>query len=558
MNIAQAFREQAQLHPGRRAVVFPAGRDERGRVSYAHYTFSQLDQESDYLAFQFQRLGIGEATKVLLFVRPSLEFALVAFALFKVGAIPVLIDPGMGRRNLINAVKEVEPEILVAVPEVHRLRMLIPQVFRSVRLAISTGKRSFGRTLTLSSLLPLPYYHVHRVFEIVRMYSNDAAAIIYTSGGTGRPKGVIFTHGIFAFQVRALQEAFYLGENDIDLPGFPLFSLFSLAMGVTSVVPQMDPSHPAEADPAKLVETIWDQGVTFAAGSPAIWEKVARYCTTHGMTLPSVRSLVMFGAPVRTELHKLFAPILTNGTTYTPYGATECLPITNVSGAMILSDAGNRTANGGGTCLGWPLANTEVRIMAPRSGPVADESDMDILEPGEVGEIVVSGPQVTPSYYKDDDSTSLAKIRGHSGPGKQWHRMGDLGYLDVDGRLWFCGRKAHRVRVPDGFMDPIPAESAFLSHPEVRRVALIGISDRKGFQRPCIVVERLDGRRRLSKDDRANFKEDLLELARHHAVAKDINTFFLHEGFPVDTRHNIKIDRTRLSRYFQSHQGHEL
>lgn len=153
-------------------------------------------------------------------------------------------------------------------------------------------------------------------------------------------RNVVYTHKIYYEQTRLLQELFSLDENEIDFPCFPLFSLFTLCMGMTSCIPDMNPSQPAKADPKQLVQNIKDNKVTFMAGSPAIWEALGSYCIKNNITLPSVKYLVMFGAPVRNELHKRFSRILPNRTTYTPYGATESLPVANISGQMVFGANG--------------------------------------------------------------------------------------------------------------------------------------------------------------------------------------------------------------------------
>jgi acyl-CoA synthetase (AMP-forming)/AMP-acid ligase II len=450
-------------------------------------------------------------------VRPSLDFSVITFALFKAGLVPVFIDPGMGRKSLLRACAEVKPRGMVAERRAFIAKLLYPRAFQSVECALSVPR-------LLRRLKDVPEDQV-----LHEPRPGETAAILFTSGGTGTPKGVVTTHEILHAQTRLLQEMFQLGPADTDMPGFPLFALFTLAMGMTSVVPDMDPTAPANCDPAKLVATLIDQRVSFAAGSPAIWERVGQHCRQHGITLPYLKSVVMFGAPVRGEIHQLWGPILPHGTTYAPYGATECLPIAFARGIELLRHwEGNR--RGEGICLGPIVPGMSVVI----------DKDADIPDgfPAEVGEILVSGPTVTPGYFNRPDATAAAKMTGPKG---LTHRMGDVGYLR-DGQLWFCGRQAHVVVSADASFYPIPVEGVFNAHPDVKRSALVAVKQDDRTV-PGLVVE-LTRERVWSELER-----ELRALGAAHAHTRAVNHFWRHHGFPVDVRHNIKIDRVALSRW---------
>jgi len=481
------------------------------------------------------RIGFHRGLKTLLFVRPSLKFHALVFALFKLGVIPVLIDPGMGRKNLLAAIEEVMPEGLIAEPEVHLLSLIFKKSFRSVRFRVTTRQIFPGQGVPLRKLEnTLP------TFASEQLLPDETAAILFTSGGTGKPKGVVYTHRIYYTQIRLLQELFSLNEQDIDLPGFPLFSLFTLCMGMTTCIPDMDPSKPAEADPRKLIQNITDHQVTFVAGSPAIWERVADYCTKYGITLPSVKSLVMFGAPVRNEIHQIFSKILPNGTTYTPYGATECLPVSNISGKEILEHTAALTVRGKGTCVGVPVPGISVAVIE-----ITDEAIVDIRQARieglyQIGEIIVKGEVVTPCYYQSPRETALAKIPDGDAI---WHRMGDLGYLDDLGRIWFCGRKAHRAETSQGLICSVPCEAIFNQHKAVKRSAMVA-RGKRGKQSVAIVIERNAQGRKM---DKKILTEELLTLAAQHPLTIPIKSVYYCDKFPVDVRHNIKIDRQKLA-----------
>ena len=153
MNITHLIFKQYQRHPYKKAVIFPHKKRDSQTTLYSHYTYEQLHDQSNTLAYSLQQMGIVKDTKILLFIKPSLHFSLVTFTLFKIGAIPIFIDPGMGLKNLIRSIKEVSPHALIGVPKVHFLRLLFPKAFSSISLFISTGGFPIPFTISLNTLL---------------------------------------------------------------------------------------------------------------------------------------------------------------------------------------------------------------------------------------------------------------------------------------------------------------------------------------------------------------------------------------------------------------------
>lgn len=538
MNIAHRISKVALKFPQKKSVVF--SKLDQGSYTYPFYTFSEFEERSNQMANFFKEKGIGKGMRTLLFVKPCLDFSVITFALFKVGAIPVLIDPGMGIKNLLSSIKQVRPEAMISIGKVHWIRRVLRSAFKSIKVKISLSPVG-GSTHFLYENLS----HMSKSFIICEVDPSDTSAILFTSGGTGIPKGVIYTHGIMNAQTDALKEMFSLDERQIDLPAFPLFALFTLAMGMTSVIPDMDPTRPAMVDPKKLVRNILEQGATFVAGSPAIWERVGRYCLKHNIQLGSVKYVVMFGAPVRSEIHEIFRKILPFGDTFTPYGATECLPVSLISGKEVLKGKSEKSKQGVGTCVGRAVPGVEIRIIKTSDIP---ESELSELPAGQVGEIVVSGTQVTPAYFEMEEETKKAKINA---AGKLWHRMGDMGWLDEENNLWFLGRKAHRVEIDsETVFYPLQIEAIFNQHPMVKRSALVHLKS-KNVVTPGLVIERHDGQTRFDPD----FLRELCALSEETKATQQITRFFLHRSFPVDVRHNIKIDRIKLSHWAQENGG---
>jgi olefin beta-lactone synthetase len=533
LNIADRLSEQIALRPHQRAIVFPGGRDGQGRRLYSQLTFKQTGERVNSFARGFSRAGILPGDRVSLFVRPSLDFMPLVFALYKIGAVVVLIDPGMGRKGLLSCVERIAPKALVAVPEALAASRLYSGKFRSVRIRICVGPAPWlwGATgidsIAGSDASPM---------ESHSPGPGEEASILFTSGSTGPAKGVRYTHGILDAQTRHIQQMYGIEAGEIDLPCFPLFGLFSLAMGMTVVVPDMDPTKPALADPALLSEAILDQGVTNAFASPALWKPFAAWCIREGATFPSLRRILSAGAPIPPSLHKGFKEILSPGAQiHTPYGATESLPVASIASDEVLQQTSGLTEKGAGTCVGRLAPGIDARIIRISDEPIGEWAESLCIAQGDIGEICVRGEVVTTEYKEEPEHTRIAKIYG---PGDTvWHRMGDVGYFDADGRLWFCGRKSHRVVLADGkTLFPVQCEAIFNQHPQVSRTALVGVDGA-----PVLLVERAPG-----SGPSDPLARELLDLARASPLTDAIGRILYHPSFPVDVRHNAKIHRLQL------------
>jgi len=540
-NIADRLRTAAGMWPHQRCVVFPESRDRRGRVAYTHLTFAQLDQETSDLAAGLQQLGVTPEHKLVLMVRPGIEFIALTFAVFKTGATVVLIDPGMGRKRIFDCLDEIEPDGFIALPIIHAIRKLRRGRYPKARFNVSAGtKREWGG---------IPYLELMKQgrnrFQPVETKATDRAAIIFTSGSTGPPKGVVYEHGMFDAQVDLLQQQYQIQPEEIDLPGFPLFALFNLAMGVTTVIPDMDPTRPAEVNPLRIIEAIENQGITQAYGSPALWNRVGRYCVEKNIQLPSLKRMLSAGAPV--PVHVLLKMTQScaerDAEMFTPYGATEALPVCSISASQVLDETAALTAQGRGTCVGTPFPQVNVAVIEPQPGPIANFADTVRCAAGTIGEIIVSSPSATREYYERPEATAQAKIPDGD---RFWHRMGDMGYIDDEGRLWFCGRKAHIVTTAAGPMYPVCCEPIFNQHTSIYRSALVGIGP-AGQQEPVLIAEPESGQFPPSAADRQRLIQELRELGRANPLTESITKFLFHRSLPVDRRHNVKIHREELA-----------
>ena len=542
-NIARHLPLMAARQPDQPAIKIPHGRTSDGRIDYLTLSFAQLDTEVNAWVEKLAARSVQRGDRVLVMVKQGLPLIAAAFALFKLGAVPVIIDPGMGRKNFLACVTRSKPRVLLGIPLAQLLSHIFRSAFSTVEIRIWVSSSSIAQLSGSGKF-------VIRKSEIVNSTSADLAAVLFTSGSTGAPKGVCYEHGMFEAQVRLIRDTYNIQPGEIDLPMLPIFALFNPALGMTTIVPEIDPSRPAAVDPAKIVQAILQEGVTNSFGSPTLWDKIALHCITHQLKLPSMRRILCAGAPVPALLWDKSRIFLPNGRMHSPYGATEALPICSISSGEIPADSV------AGACVGRPLSGIEVRIIGISDAPIANLTETQVLPVGEIGEIIVSGPTVTKEYDGLPEATAAAKIQFSgsqlsaldsqlAASGGCFHRMGDCGYLDAAGRLWFVGRKAERLETSAGPLFTEPCEQVFRRNDCVVRCALIGLGPR-GSQTPALVVQIWE---MLDPKEKPVIARDLRQLALQHPHTAGITQFFFHPSLPVDVRHNAKIHRLTLAQW---------
>lgn len=544
INVASHLVQTAGACPDQRAIV---QRDKKTK-QFISWTFRELNEKCDQYAHALHSAGICRGMRTILMVRPDMNFFALTFALYKIGAVPVLVDPGMGRNRMAQCLAAIDAGAFIGIPLAHVFRSLHTNSFRSIQIRLTTGHvRLFGAKSLLSMLDP----GRNEPFDIAPTSADDPAAIIFTTGSTGPPKAVLYRHEMFDAQIQMLRDHFKIAPGEIDLPTFPLFALFDPALGMTAVLPEMNPSRPAKVNPRKIIAAIQELKVTHMFGSPALLDRVSRYGVRHGIRLPTLRRVISAGAPVPPSvLERLSSLLPGEAEIHTPYGATEALPVASISSREILSQTAELSRRGRGTCVGRAVHPTEVRIIRIADQTIKTWLDDLLVAPGEIGEIIVRGPVVTREYLSDGSNasnerhgaaaTELAKI---SDGANIWHRMGDVGYFDESGRLWYCGRKAHRVDTTTRTLFTDQVEGIFNAHPAVRRSALVGIG-RRPRQTPVVCVELESMSRRANK---TQLVKELRDLAAHNDVTLGLDTFLFHRRFPVDIRHNAKIFREKLA-----------
>ena len=326
---------------------------------------------------------------------------------------------------------------------------------------------------------------------------------------------------------------------------FPLFALFNAAMGVTTVLPEMDFSRPAAADPEKLLAAANDWQVTQAFASPAVWRVLSDHCEDTGERIESLRQVFSCGGPCRRMCYVPRSLVLAKMPRCTlPIGATECLPVSTIEA----SDGARRNIGqddqGAGICVGRKFDSIDWRVIRITDDPIATIDQVEELPTAEIGELIVRGPQVSMKYVTRVEANAQSKIADRDGV---WHRTGDVGYLDELGRFWYCGRKSQRVESADGPFFTECVEAVFNTHPDVARTALVGLG-RHGDQLPVVFFEP----NAITVRTESEMAKELHRIGRRFFHTRSIRLFAEFDRLPVDVRHNSKILREELVEWAKS------
>ena len=540
MNVACKLKIQAESNPNKIAIASVTDRYRKNRTrSYRTISLQDLDRRSSSIAAGLQAMGIGPGKRIGLLVRFGEDFITLVFALLKAGATMVLVDPGMGRKNLIHCLEATKPDGFIAIPIAHAIIKVLSNRFPQATLNVLVGSRlPFLPSVTLSKLEGTRAADYR---DPVDDWSAESA-IIFTTGSTGPPKGVLYTHKTFISQIELISQQYSIEPGGIDLSCFPLFGLFNAVMGTTTILPDMDPTRPADVDPPRLLDAIDHWQINQSFGSPALWNRLGRYCEQTGRKSPSLTRVLSAGAPVPpTVMQRMRNAIHPDAKFFTPYGATEALPIASIESRTVLGETAAITRQGGGTCVGNRFPSIEWKVIRISDDPMMKMQETEALPPGEIGELVVTGPVISERYVTRTDQNALHKLDDQ---GRVWHRMGDVGYLDAQDRFWFCGRKSHRVQTNTGTIFTEPIEGIANTHPKVYRSALVGTGSAPR-QTPLLIVEPSS---KESAQQEQQLVQEMKQILAGNPRSATIDRVVVYPTrLPTDIRHNSKIFREQLT-----------
>ncbi len=519
ITLAQRLEINAARHPDKAALIYSHN------GVWTTITYAELLDSTQRFTCGLQACSLTPGMRAAIMTPPSADFFALAFSMLKLGIIPIIVDPAIGLKKLGECLKESQPDIFMGNTLTHILRIIL-----------GWGQESIKHNLTIKAVKSKKSKVEPLIPNSQSLRSNSPAAIIYTSGSTGIPKGVLYTHANFAAQLDALQSIFEISQDEIDLPAFPLYALIDALLGVTSVIPDISFPVPGKTNPEKVLNAIRKFNATNMFASPVVLDILEKFWSDsrqRAAGLQSLKRVITAGAPASIHLQEKFRKLLDDKTDlFGIYGATEVLPIAKVESREIF-ETKDRSAMGAGVCLGKPVKEAQVRIIEISDSAIELWQDSLEVKPNVVGEITVQGAAVTRSYIAREEANMVSKIKYGD---EVIHRMGDVGYFDEQGRLWYCGRKSHRVITHDDVLFTEQIEGIFNAHPLVYRTALVAVN-----QKPVLWIE-------LEQNaDREETKRDLSALAKDHLQASKIKTFLFMKKFPTDVRHNSKIIREELT-----------
>jgi olefin beta-lactone synthetase len=523
-------------------------------------SFAALAADVHALAAGLHAHGVQPGDRVASLVTPGRELATLLYACWRLGAVVVVADAGLGPKGLSRALRSAAPAHLVGVPRALAAAAALRWPGRRIAAGAPSKalRRSANVEASLDQLLeqgrrliargPGPLVHGQDLIATGRdprldseadailpppPGADDEAAIAFTSGSTGPAKGVVYRHRQLEAQRDALQRTYAITDEDRLVAAFAPFALYGPALGITSMVPDMDVTAPASLTATALAEAVAAVQATLVFASPAALTNVARTAVTlrgeHRAALAGVRTLLSAGAPVPAPLLRRLAAVVPNASAHTPYGMTECLPVADIDLATI-----ELVGPGNGVCVGHPVAGVEVAISpldADGAATGALTRDAEVT-----GEVCVAAPHVKDRY----DRLVLTELTSSRDLG--WHRSGDVGHLDAAGRLWIEGRLAHLITTAGGPVTPVGIEQRVESIEHIDLAAAVGIGP-PGTQQVVVVV---------ATDPAPSAPQlaplSLIDRVRAAVPGIDVAAVLTVKELPVDIRHQSKIDRAKVAR----------
>lgn len=522
-NVVEYLQTAAINMPERTAIIFP------GKSTDISISFSQLWDRIDKFSTALIKRGLVPGDRVIIMIPMSVELYIALLGVIKMGGVAVFADPWVPISQIIKFCKFAEPKGFIGIGKSHVLRWR-DKFLRNIPLTVTTGGKLAGIMAknTFEEMLKEP-----GTSDIYSSSEEEPALITFTTGSSGIPKGANRTHGFLDAQKKALDHEFPIVDSDIDMPMFPVFALRNLANGIPSIIPDMDFKAVAEVDGERIFRQMQCNQVNTVTASPPFFDKLSDYITKQQPEKLALRRLLTGGAPVRDSQLEQWNKVFQDIAIEVVYGSTEAEPVAHISLAERLETNSTK-----GFCAGKTSDLVTAKIIKIIKGKIGSETGFEdiLLNQGETGELIVAGKHICRDYFNNPEAVKENKII--DGDGKLWHRMGDTGYFDSDGRFWLVGRVHSTIcRNGEYFHPQILEEIIRRADNEIKQVAVLGIPDIQLGEKIVVVIEFYQDGEAL----RSTIKE---ALDQNKIPVDDI--IFLKETLPLDPRHNSKIDYQQL------------
>lgn len=536
-NVISFLDKHAQLFPQRTALQWVARKTLRAwngasNLTHEAITYKDLINKINAVAGGLKNLGITKGDRVIIFVPLSVELYVTMFAVQRLGAIAVFLDSWARKDHLGVCAQVVGPKAMISFEKAFELCAAVPEL-ATIQIKVGVGPHEKNYTGDLESLLKGSLFA-----EIEPVESSDTALITFTTGSSGVPKGANRTHRFLAAQHRALDKELPYNEEDRDLPVFPIFSLNNLAGGVTTILPAIDLAAPSDKDAAIIINQLYSVNISCCTVSPSIFVNITDYCRKNKITLSKLRRVVTGGAPVSKDNVRDFKAIAPTAEILVLYGSTEVEPIAHIEAKEMLRDEAKRQGVNVGR-ISEDLEYKFIKIWRKNVELTTQGWQEWEVENGKPGELVVSGAHVCENYYNNIEAFKSTKIKELNG--KIWHRTGDIGVLDEQGRLWLVGRVHNTIVRANEYLFPVHAEILLKRLDFVRQAAFLGIEDSRLGEKTCAAFSIKDG---FSPENVEQYAEVVKSIFSENKIPVD--EVRLVSEIPMDPRHHSKVEYYRL------------
>lgn len=496
MNCVQHFFTAAERYPDQLAII-----SQGSAISYAELKY-QVVATVRY----FESKGIKPGDRVLVFVPMSVDLYRIVLSLFSMGATAVFLDEWVSKKRMEMCCNLARCTGFIGVKKARIIRLFSKEL-RAIPINLNIRHQ----------------FRANENFTLFSPAIDHSALITFTTGSTGTPKAANRTHAFLNAQFEAIKRKLNPNSNDVAMPLLPIVLFIYLGVGATSVIYSYNSKKLSSIKPASVFALIQKHGVNQIISSPSFMASLANYALKIGEYPKVLTSVYTGGAPVFPKEAKRLASAFPETHIEVIYGSTEAEPISAVSIQSLIASEGKEK----GLLAGYPDASAEVKIIPFRDEVIelAENEKLQTCATGEIGEIIVAGNHVLSAYFNNPEALRRAKIWQGK---KMYHRTGDSGYFDEQGRLFLVGRSKEAIKVGNELVYPFIFEDEIQGIDGVKRGTIL-----KQNERVLIAAELERGSNKLSIEQELRAK-----------FLFDFRLVFI--TIPLDKRHHGKIDTEAL------------